>query len=831
MKIFIKYIAKCMMEKKLRFVLLIIAISLSTGMFVASMGAVNVGINSMVKPALEQFEGQEIVITPNDKNQLFGKKEDIKLSGVKNLKAEIVSSAVENSKNDNEDTKYVTVRAREKDNIDKKQFVEGNNDNFEGNSCIISKRISSENKLKINDKVKIFMNGKEEEYTIKAISANEGIFYPDSKKNYSIIVPYKTIAEEFKAEGKYNFISVKGDKENIKESIKEFNKNNPTLTAKELFNEDAVKEQMSSFTAVLYVMMIIVAFMSAIIIYGSFKLIVTERLSVIGTFLSQGATRGKVEKILFLESLGYGIVGGVVGNLFGILGLYLVNYLTSPLKEYGIIEKLAIDPKYLAAGMIFAIVLSFISAIVPVKKIKKMQVKDIILNEVSVTNRIGYKKFIVGAVIMAVSIIINNIKSESVYGLCGVFVVLSVVGIVLMYPKIVDVVSAALYKLIKGKSKAAVFALNNLRTSKVLLSNVTLIIISLLSIFMMTSVSTSVEKAVTGAYKDMNYDLCISDISSSDTDSKLTTTDKIISEVKKNPNIKSNIIHTIQASAVINSSNYIVEGIDDNYETYNKYFDLTTKYKDEYENFLKSDDSIMLTTAMNKVFKANVGDKVSVKVNGITKKLTVAGVINGKLYNMGQIALVRNCVLKDSYQMKEANQLYLYTDENHDIVKKQLKSVLKKYGVSISTVAEDQAENTKANNQMLSVLSIFSYMAIFIAALGIFNNISIGFIQRKKEITVLKSVGMSRGKTTEMIIIESILSVVWAVVISLSYVNLGLSLLSKFLNVLNMPLDIAMNFKVVPQYFIASLVIILIATIPSLIKNRKLSIIQEIRYE
>ena len=40
-----------------------------------------------------------------------------------------------------------------------------------------------------------------------------------------------------------------------------------------------------------------------------------------------------------------------------------------------------------------------------------------------------------------------------------------------------------------------------------------------------------------------------------------------------------------------------------------------------------------------------------------------------------------------------------------------------------------------------------------------------------------------------------------------------------------------MNFKVVPQYFIASLVIILIATIPALIKNRKLSIIQEIRYE
>lgn len=831
MKIFFKYITRCMMEKKLRFVLLIIAISLSTGMFVASMGAVNVGINSIVKPQLAQFEDQQIVISSNDKNQLFIDKNDIKLKGIKNLKAEIVASAVEDSKDDSKDTKFVTIRAREKENINDKQLVEGNINDFDGNSCIISKRISSDNKLKINDKVKIFMNGKEQEYTVKAISSNEGVFYPDKSTGYSIIVPYKTLVKEFKAEGKYNFISAKADKDNIKDSVKEFNKNNTKYTAKELFNEDAVKDQMSSFTNVLYVMLIIVAFMSGIIIYGSFKLIVTERLSVIGTFLSQGATRGKVEKILFLESVGYGIVGGIVGDLFGVLGLYLVNYLTSPLKQYGIISKLSVEPKYLAAGMIFAVVLSFISAIIPVKKIRKMQVKDIILNEVSVTNRIGYKRFIAGLTIIIVSVIVYNIKSEAADALCGVFVILSVIGLVLMYPKIIDVISSLLYKVAKGKSKAAVFALNNLRTSKVLMSNVTLIIISLLSVFMMTSVSSSVEKAVTGAYKDMRYDLCISKIQPSDSAEKTTNTEKIIEDIKKNDNIKSTIIHQIQTRAVINNSNYVVEGIDDNYETYNKYFDLNTKYKEEYQKFLQSDDSIMITTAMNKVFKVKVGDKVSVNINGISKKLTVAGIINGKLYNMGQIALVRNNVLKDIYKLKEADQLYLYTDEKHDEAKKELKSVVKKYGATVSTVEEDQKANTEANNQMLIVLSIFSYMAIFIAAIGIFNNISIGFMQRKKEIAVLKSVGMSRWKITEMIIIESILSVVWAVIISVSYVTLGLSLLSRFLNVLNMPLDIEMNFKVVPQYFIASLVIILIATIPALIKNRKLSIIQEIRYE
>ena len=117
MKIFFKYITRCMMEKKLRFVLLIIAISLSTGMFVASMGAVNVGINSIVKPQLAQFEDQQIVISANDKNQVFIDKNDIKLNGIKNIKAEIVASAVEDSKDDSKDPKFVSIRAREKDNI------------------------------------------------------------------------------------------------------------------------------------------------------------------------------------------------------------------------------------------------------------------------------------------------------------------------------------------------------------------------------------------------------------------------------------------------------------------------------------------------------------------------------------------------------------------------------------------------------------------------------------------------------------------------------------------------------------------------------------------
>ncbi|MGL5352364.1 MAG: ABC transporter permease, partial [Clostridium sp.] len=89
----------------------------------------------------------------------------------------------------------------------------------------------------------------------------------------------------------------------MQDSINEFNDNNTKYEASELFNEAAVKSQMNSITMILYIMLLIVVVMSSIIIYGSFKLTITERLSIIGTFLSQGATKRTIEKILYLESI------------------------------------------------------------------------------------------------------------------------------------------------------------------------------------------------------------------------------------------------------------------------------------------------------------------------------------------------------------------------------------------------------------------------------------------------------------------------------------------------------------------------------------------------
>ena len=126
------------------------------------------------------------------------------------------------------------------------------------------------------------------------------------------------------------------------------------------------------------------------------------------------------------------------------------------------------------------------------------------------------------------------------------------------------------------------------------------------------------------------------------------------------------------------------------------------------------------------------------------------------------------------------------------------------------------------NQMIVNVLSIFSYLAIFIAALGVLNNITIGFLQRKRELAVLSSVGMSDGARNRMLLTESILSVMWSVVIALPYSYLGLSLLTKTMTAIEMPMAIVLDIKAVPIYGVAALVLIILASLPILLKGKEI---------
>ena len=132
---------------------------------------------------------------------------------------------------------------------------------------------------------------------------------------------------------------------------------------------------------------------------------------------------------------------------------------------------------------------------------------------------------------------------------------------------------------------------------------------------------------------------------------------------------------------------------------------------------------------------------------------------------------------------------------------------------------------------IVSVLSIFSYLAMIIASIGVFNNITICFLQRKREMAVMASVGMNKGRRKRMILAERMTCVVFSILLSIPFTILLSDLMTGFCKYVGMPMDVLFDWGSILTYAPIITVIILIASLSTMRKSRKLNIVQELKYE
>ncbi|MDR5658499.1 FtsX-like permease family protein [Serpentinicella sp. ANB-PHB4] len=827
MKIFVKYILKSMFEKKARLILLIFAIAVSTGLFIGSMGAVQSAIESFTKPILQSFEGKEVMITTTEKNRFYAI-DDLQEKGITGIQP----SLVVNGLMDTDNMENVIIHSRELAYINKNELIEKPNWNtFSGNKAIISQRISNDLTVKEGDNIDIIINGENLSLTVVGISANTGLFYPDQKNDFAVITPYDFLEEQLGASGKYNFILAEGTEENIKESITTFNESNPNFKATELFDEEVILDQLEQITGLFYAMLVIVVLMSSVIIYGSFKLTITERLPVIGTFFSQGATRGNIKKVLYLESAFYGILGGVLGSGFGIGILYLIHYLLSPLRDYGIVDAFTFNHAFIMYGLMFAFVISIASCTIPIFKTDKYEVKDVILNSVDTDKEQGWIKFAIGSVILIAVITINILSPNWAVDISPFLLLISLVGLIMTYPKLMDVVTDFIFHRIKGIFKVTGLAINNTRSSRALRGNVTLLIISILAMVLINSAATSLKGIVIDAFTSIDFDISIRDFRINEYSSR----ELLVEKLKENPNIDANSIQQIFfTDAKIEDANTLVIGMDPSkYKNYNHYFEFNSgRDAALFSEFENSDDRVvMVTTSLADRSGVSEGDHVKLTINGWTHDYKVLGTFDGGLYFTGNFFYINSGKIKEDFNFHTSQDIVFNTLVAPDEVKSDIEGMVREFGGTPWTFEEARDLNLEQNKQLMDLLSIFSLMAVVIGALGAINNMIISFIQRKKELAILSSIGMTTKQRAYMIMSESFICVIWAIAILIPYCYLAVSLVSKFTRLIGLPMEIQFELSSMIYFFVASIIIFFVATLPVIFRNKKLSVIEEIKYE
>lgn len=230
--------------------------------------------------------------------------------------------------------------------------------------------------------------------------------------------------------------------------------------------------------------------MSVFIIYSSYKVITLDRLPVIGTFRSIGATQEAVTRILLLESALYGAMGGVAGIPVGALVLKLILQGMGQSLSQGIEIPVVISPFSIISSFAVALGVSLLSAWLPVKRASRLPVKDVVLG--SVEEKHIPRRLIVGAgvLLFAVSLVLPKLASGNMLYLAGGFSLLGLIAAtILMVPLLTNLLSMGLerlYGIFLGNEGR--LAARNMQDNKNIAQNITLLFISISAVIAITVV-------------------------------------------------------------------------------------------------------------------------------------------------------------------------------------------------------------------------------------------------------------------------------------------------------------------------------------------------------
>lgn len=825
MSIFLRFIIKSALEKKGKFILLLFAILISTSLFIASIGVTDVMINNYTESYTQVMENREVSIVSNTDNSLFSLN-SVNLKGVKDIIPQLEFKGWYKKDLSNS---TVTLLGRKKENIsynnatEEKALV-----NFDGAECIISKRVSAELNIHENDIINVIINNEKIQFKVHGIYLNEGIFFGDTNEAFNVIVPYEYLCNKFNISQKYNKVIAAKANSTVNDSINEFNNVNKDVKAETSFsNQEGMLNAIKEGRTVCFALLAIVMLLSAVIISSSFKLIIVERMPVIGTFFSQGATKKNIIFVLLAESSLVGIVGGLLAFLVGVGVIYGASYILSQHKDYGIAVNPQIPIYYFLLTIVFGVLLSVLSSILPILQIRKLCIKDVILGALNTNTRIGPKKMILGLVFIVLSVTVTFIKID---GMVSVSSLLLILGVALVFPKFIDFIVISIYIFLKDKTPIVALALNNIRTSKELLNNITLMLIASLSVIMINSVGDGVKEAITDGFNRNNFQIQITVPSDAG-----NTADEIIhGKLNRSDIVQSSVQKLKVFSGQQDGVAYQIAGIDSQkYLSYDGYVDWNNsenkKIYDEFKN--SKEPSVIVSKSLAKVIKIKEGEKLKLNINNVEKDIKISGIVDMKVLYGGYVVLIDNAVLEKEFNYIGNNMVNLQVYGDEDKVRDDLRNSLQDYNVKIVTFKELERANIAENQKTIIGFGLFSLIAVIVASFGVLNNTRISYLNSKKNISLLHAIGLNRGQKNKLLIYQSIFVVFWVTILLIPCSYAVVAMTKDLLSLLGLLYDIKLNIVYILIITFLLLILVILATIPVILNGKKFSIINEMKYE
>lgn len=824
MKIILKYIFTNVKERKTRTAVMLLSILLSTTLLFVSFSIGASYENAQRKMARGMAGSATLSVSAADGGIDFSVLPE--LSSISASVGMLESSALYHENGYYETIDLIAADLTQLNQINPPRLANGGEiTDFTGNQVILPDRFTSKYGIKAGDTITLQIGGQPITLEVAGIAAYDTVFLRHTR-GATALLPLSTLSELLgKTDGYTEILIEPAGGTTTAELKNELAAALPDGEYKvsEVVNEAQITADARQKSMPFFLISFFSLTMSVFIIYSSYKVITLDRLPVIGTFRSIGATQKAMTHILLLESALYGVMGGLIGIPVGTVVLKLILQGMGQSLSQGIEIPIVISPFSIIFSFAVAVVVSLLSAWLPVRRASRLPIKDVVLG--SVEEKHIPRRFIVGAgvVLFVISVILPKLASGNMLYLAGGFSLLGLIAAtILIVPLLTNLISAGLeylYGAVLGNEGR--LAARNMRDNKNTSQNITLLFISISAVIAITVIGNFVTTYVSDVFNGAELQGFADGYMEPD----------FVEQVKDMDGIEKILpVFVYENRMQADGMTFSRLEATDNLEWYSSMLALHYTEKGMEEKAASAFDgerAILLSESCMERTGFDIGDTLSLNCGTGQNDYLVVGSFKSRATDVE--ALISSTYAVSDFDAS-AYDFLAYTAADPDAIMVQIRDLFGETSNWSRTVEEFNTDALSTVGAFLRPMHSMTYFILLLAAVGIINNLLINYIQKRRSIAMYKSVGLSNRQNMKMTLIEGFSSGLIGAVIAIfvSYMEIQTIFLVAGPKISMVPELDAVTFLTAGGM---GMIVTLLGSVVPIFKSRHMKLVEEIKFE
>ena len=825
MKIILKYILTNIQERKVRTAVMLLSILLSAMLLFVSF-SIGVSYESAQRKMARGMAGSATVSVQNVTGGIYAG--DIPTLPVIQTKAGILEGTSLYHENGYYET--VDLLAADMDalnQINKPRLRNGGEiTNFVGYQIILPDRFTSKYGIEKGDTITLQIGGSPIDFEVLEIAAYDTVFLRHTR-GATALLPLETLKEILGQDNGYSEILIEAaGHTTTNDLISELRNALDTekYRVSEIVNEMQIAADARQKSMPFFLISFFSLTMSVFIIYSSYKVITLDRLPIIGTFRSIGATKKAVTRILLLESLFYGCIGGLIGIPVGIFVLKAILQGMGKTLSQGIEIPVIISLPGVFLSFTVAVTVSLLSAWLPVRRASRLPIKDVVLGTVEECH-IPHPLIVgIGTILFVISVFLPHLASGNMLYLAGGFSLLGLIAATILVIPIFTNILSGVFERIFGAivGNEGRIAARNMKDNKNTTQNITLLFISISAIIAISVVGNFVTTYISDVFHGAELQ--------GFADGRMEP--EFVERVEEMEGIEKVLAvyvfeNTIKTGGITFSR---LEGTD-NLEWYSSM--LALKFTDKgllgqaVASFGNKERSVILSEDCLQRTGFSVGDEILLSNGTEEIPYTIAGSFKSRATDV-EAVIPAYCAVSDFGAT--VYDFLAYTAADPDAIMVQIRALFGETSNWSRTVEEFNSDALSTVGAFLEPMHTMTYFILLLATVGVINNLLINYMQKRRTIAMYKSIGLSNRQNRKMTLIEGA---------SIGLIGAVIAIFVSYMEIQTIFLVAAPKISMLPELdlwtFLAAgglgIFITLLGSVVPFMKSRNMKLIEEIKFE